>query len=324
MTKKLFFLQDLNPVSKKIIVNHCSTLYELQSRESISFNATKDDSIFLGSSVSDDILSSLPNGFTLQLLGSGIDKLNVTLLRQKQASVYASYSHSPYVAEHACALLLSLVKQVCYHHEKMKLGNNSRIHDTFTYSPTLIGKKLGFLGFGHIAQNIALLLSGFSNKIYAFNRSQSFFVDHPQPVIYNTLDFVLSESDIIFICLPLTSQTRGLLNADSLSKCKPSSLIVNISRGNIFVEKDIYTLLLNHQISGLAMDNWFDVYKSFDGSLYRPFNYPFDTLDNVIFSPYRAMYLGNLCPNLIDVTYNLTSFYQNAKLKNKIDLGKEF
>ena len=236
MTKKLFFLQDLNPVSKKIIVNHCSTLYELQSRESISFNATKDDSIFLGSSVSDDILSSLPNGFTLQLLGSGIDKLNVTLLRQKQASVYASYSHSPYVAEHACALLLS-VKQVCYHHEKMKLGNNSRIHDTFTYSPTLIGKKLGFLGFGHIAQNIALLLSGFSNKIYAFNRSQSFFVDHPQPVIYNTLDFVLSESDIIFICLPLTSQTRGLLNADSLSKCKPSSLI--ISTRKYFCRKDI-------------------------------------------------------------------------------------
>lgn len=125
-----------------------------------------------------------------------------------------------------------------------------------TWSPTgwlgtdLDSTTLGIIGMGKIGRAVAQRALGFGMRII--------YTD-PQPVSYSyatqvPLDQLLAESDIITLHIPLTAQTRGLINSKAIKLMKPSAILVNASRGPVVNTEDLYTALVEHKITAAALD----------------------------------------------------------------------
>jgi len=124
-------------------------------------------------------------------------------------------------------------------------------------SRSLRGATIGLVGFGRIAQEVCRRLTGWGvARILCHTRT-------PRPgewpdVDFCSLDTCLSESDVLTIHLPLTSATRGLLGPDKLARMRPSSVLINTSRGGIIDEAALAQALQRGSIAGAAIDT-FDV-----------------------------------------------------------------
>jgi D-3-phosphoglycerate dehydrogenase len=114
---------------------------------------------------------------------------------------------------------------------------------------------VGIVGFGGVGRRLAQILSVFKTRIIAtdmFAVEKPAYVDALWPA--ECLDRLLAESDIVVLCLPLNPMTRGLLDAGALAKMKPGSLLVNVARGPLVVEKDLVAALESGHLAGAVMD----------------------------------------------------------------------
>ncbi len=99
----------------------------------------------------------------------------------------------------------------------------------------------------------------------------------------------MKEIDILIIAVPVTSLTYGLIKAKEISLLGPIGLIINVARGDIINQKNLYDALKNRIISGAAIDVWYDYHPNPDkDDVKRPYKFPFHTLDNIILSPHRG------------------------------------
>lgn len=119
----------------------------------------------------------------------------------------------------------------------------------------LSGKTVGIVGFGTIGQRVGELCRAFGMKVLAYN-------PHKRPAEYFTergatgtnLEGVLRQSDFVTIHAPLTEETRGLISAQEIVQMKIGAYVVNMSRGGIVVEQDMYAALISRQLGGYATD----------------------------------------------------------------------
>lgn len=118
------------------------------------------------------------------------------------------------------------------------------------------GKVLGTVGLGNIGYAVAKkCMSAFGMKVVTYDP----FISQEKSKKLNirkveTLEELLSESDIVTVHCPLTDQTRGLIGAKELSLMKPSSFIINTARGGIVDESALFYALKNSNIAGAAID----------------------------------------------------------------------
>ena len=119
----------------------------------------------------------------------------------------------------------------------------------------LAGKTVGIIGFGSIGQRVGELCRVFGMQVLAYN-------PHGRPGEYFTargaeaadLDTILRRSDFITIHAPLTDETRGMIGAQEIVKMKFGAFVINMSRGGIVVEQDMYAALISGQLGGYAAD----------------------------------------------------------------------
>ncbi|HSP48068.1 MAG TPA: phosphoglycerate dehydrogenase [Clostridiaceae bacterium] len=147
----------------------------------------------------------------------------------------------------------------------------------------VFGKTLGLVGFGAIAKNVARRAKGFSMKVYAYDPFQESvpeeFRDFVSLVDFDTL---LAESDVISIHVPLTAETNGLFDYDTICRMKKESILVNTGRGGIISEEDLYQALVEGRILGAALD--VTEKEPIDSGN------PLLTLENVVITPHIGMY----------------------------------
>ena len=129
-------------------------------------------------------------------------------------------------------------------------------------------------------------------------------------------------ADFVILALPLTTESEDLVDEGFLSWMKPSSLLVNISRGPIVVESALYEALENKQIAGAAIDVWWEYPKKWGGSGKLPSeDYPFHKLDNVVISPHRAAYSEHIMKDQVQfVGENLLRFIKGESPENIVDM----
>lgn len=113
---------------------------------------------------------------------------------------------------------------------------------------------IGIVGFGGIGQAIAKDISGFSpGEILYSGHSEK-----PEGEILNarfvSFDELVTKSDFVFISCPLTSETRKMFNAEVFAKMKPTSVLVNVARGDIVDQDALYDALKNHRIFAAGLD----------------------------------------------------------------------
>lgn len=331
MKKRILIVQRLKDEDQRILSDTLGKCYDLifpsdYSDESLA-RLVRDTDICLGTSLSDTVIECASQGLVFQSIGTGVDKLNLAKMKERQMVVCNSHSHSKYVAEFAVSLLLSLVKKIHLHDRMMRQGTwwrpSGQSDDVLYLSDTILNRRIGFIGFGCIGQNIARMLSGFDVSIGVFDMSQKVVVQGCPSVEYRSKEAIVSESDILFITVPLTAGTEGLIGQSDFRVAKDSSLWVHISRGPVVVEQDLYNALIQHDIAGVAIDNWFGHVIGADGNKY-PSELPFHTCDNVLMSPYRAIYVKGMSPHLEDAVRNLEQYAQTGDLFNQVNLAQGY
>src|SRR5437667_3982507 len=122
---------------------------------------------------------------------------------------------------------------------------------------TMQNKSVGILGYGNIGKNIAKFLKPFDCKITGFkkhiNKNEQDFADE----ISGDLKYVINKSEIIFVCLPLNSETKDIVNEIILKNMKGKYLI-NVGRGETVNEEALYNALKNGTLEGAGIDVWYN------------------------------------------------------------------
>ncbi|NHJ25640.1 MAG: hypothetical protein EAX89_13735 [Candidatus Lokiarchaeota archaeon] len=227
--------------------------------------------------------------------GAGIRHLLDTfreINKKRKINLVNGHGNSYFVAQHAVALLLSLMNKIIPHHEWMKEGK-WRTGDKEGASIPLRFRKVGLFGYGAINQKVHQMLAGFEVEFSILRKhwdkqTQELITPAKKYQFWQFHDF-LKEIDILIIAVPATTITEGIIQQKELELLGPNALIVNVARGEIINEANLYNSLKENVIAGAAIDVWYnyDPQNNENGKKY-PYSFPFHKLDNIILSPHRG------------------------------------
>lgn len=258
--------------------------------------------VLITDSISKEFLDHATNLKYIQIPYTGANRLDFKLLKNyPSVAVTNSHSNSLTIAEHAVALLFAVAKQINYRDAHMRRGDWSTRYERVMNSFPLVGKTVGIIGYGAIGEKTAKMLKfGFDMKVMGIKR-------HPENIKDDICDFlggmndmskVLQESDFLIVALPLTDETRGIINKEQFDMMKEGAIIVNIARGPIIDEKSLYEFLKSKK--GYAgIDVWYNYPGSetdiTQGQHKQTFqNYPFQDLENIVMSPHSAFRVADI------------------------------
>lgn len=180
-------------------------------------------------------------------------------------------------ADFAFALLLAAARRVSEAERSLRAGKWVTWGPSTLLGVDLAGKTLGLVGFGRIGQAVAKRASGFDLRVLYYDPSAA-PVWNASPV--GTLDELLREADFVSIHTPLTESTRRMVNADFLSKMKPTAVLVNTARGGVLDQDALYEALNDKRIFAAALD--------VTDPEPLPLDCPLLTLENCLMTPHIA------------------------------------
>ena len=183
--------------------------------------------------------------------GIGLDSIDVAYATQRRLPVLFTpgVNHTT-VAEHALGLMIALAKDFLGHATALKNGRWVR-----RTGHELMGKTLGILGLGRIGQEVVRRAAAFGMRCVAYSPRwpENFALAHG---VMRATDVgeVLRCADVVSLHLPLTTETRSLIDARALAAMKPGSYLINTARGGLIVEEDVAAACRSGQLAGYAAD----------------------------------------------------------------------
>lgn len=229
-------------------------------------------------------LDSCPSLKIIGRAGAGLDIID-ELEAQKRgiAVVHAAEGNADAVAEHTIGLLFCLLNKINLANLKVKGGFWDR--EQFR-GEELMGKTVGILGYGNMGKAVAARLKSFSCRVIAFDKYVDPFPDdHAQKV---NLKSFFDETEVLTIHLPLTPETRGMVNLEFLSQFKKPLILIHTARGPILPISDLLSCIETGivRMAGLdVLENEPPVEKF--KKIFEPYSRLFD-LDQVLLTPHVA------------------------------------
>jgi len=217
---------------------------------------------------------------------TGLNHLPAELLVERGVEVYNVHSNAFYVAEHALAMTLAFYGRIIEYHNDLKneiwhgFWVNRGAEDNWD---SLYGRSCSILGTGAIGRELAKLLKAFDCKVYGWRRTKDAEAPQHFDAVLPGLKEALDLAEIVFITLPATRETEGLLSKDLLMGMK-GKFLVNVGRGSIVDEEGLYEVLTSGILKGAAVDTWYTYPTT--GVVGAPSRYPIHTLPNVVLSPH--------------------------------------
>jgi len=247
-------------------------------------NALVKDAEFImlcGNVIPDEIIKATDKLRLIQLLSAGWDFLNIPLVQELNIPVANNGGANSWaVADHTLMLILSSYHRLIEVDKATRSGKwGYPLDGTNVFE--LANKKVGLLGLGNIGRQVAKRLLPFDAHIqYCDLMRLSSKDEHALSINYVGLETLFSTSDIISIHIPLVDSTYQLVDKKLIDLMKPSSIIVNTSRGSIINESYLIDTLRNRRISGAALD-------VFEQEPIEKDN-PLLLMENVIITPHSA------------------------------------
>lgn len=225
-----------------------------------------------------DVLERYNNLKWIELITAGYDGIDLDYLKQRGILLtYAKDVFSIQIAEDVFSKILYFNRQLKAHmkNQENHLWKFQR-SDHELYEATV-----GIIGAGSIGKHIAERMKAFKTKVIGYKRH----LEHVEffDKIYTTTEGLyelLKESDYVIIAIPLTKETKYLIDAKALSVMKKDALIVNVARGEIIDQIALEKALMNHQIRGAALDVTIPEPLPKENSLWD--------LDNCLITPHNA------------------------------------
>jgi len=182
--------------------------------------------------------------------GVGVDNVDLNAAREKGIVVTNTPgANSVSVAELALGLMLALARQIPEAVEAVHQGKWPRYAGI-----SLEGKTIGLLGLGAIGKQLARRLAGFDCKIVAFDPFADAIFAKEYQVELASLDHVIEQADFVSLHLPLSAETRGMVDETFLNKMKKGSFLINTSRGEVIKEEALLQALQSGQLKGAGLD----------------------------------------------------------------------
>ena len=283
--------------------------------------------VFVGSKLNEIVLSRFKILKYIFLRCSGYSNVDLNYCKRRDIKIFyvPAYGVST-VAEYAFGLILSLSRKIIKAQNDLKEGEIN--HDELM-GFQLDSKTIGVIGLGNIGRRIVEIAHGFNMNTLVYDINQN--IDYT----YSELDELYKNSDIIIISCPLTPETKGMINHNSLNKMKKSAVLINIARGEIVNTKALAEALVKRKISGAALDVieceetlcdlWnFCLNTDKRESCLKKFLFiqKLKTMPNVIITPHIAYNTKEAVEEIINITMdNIQSSFQiNSDTKNLIVL----
>ena len=186
------------------------------------------------------------------------------------------------VAEHTIMLALALLKRIPYANEQTHRGNWAQSDMMWSKGVyEIFGKNFGIVGMGRIGREVAKRLQPFGVKLFYYDVVRANEeTEKSLGIVYRTLDDLLRVSDVVSFHVPLTEQTRDMIDEKRLAMMKASAVIINVARGEIIDEGALAKALKNKRLAGAGID-------VFSVEPISPDN-PLLGLENVILTPHIA------------------------------------
>lgn len=185
-----------------------------------------------------------------------------------------------HLADHGFGLLLMLTRQLA---TALRHGPDSWNHrpEMRFQEVELSGSTMGIFGFGGTGRAMARRAAAFGMQVIALDRDEVPASDEVDRVLGpDDFESMLSQSDVVAICCPLTSETRDRFDATAFEAMKSSAFLVNVTRGEVMVEADLVAALQTGEIRGAALD--------VTPREPLPEDSPLWSLDNVVMTPHTA------------------------------------
>lgn len=183
------------------------------------------------------------------------------------------------VAEHTWALLLAVSRRVVEADEATRRGAYHGWEPAIFLGKNMVGKTLGIIGLGRIGSMTARRAKGFGMNVLYNKRSRDEDIEREIGIEFADMDTLLAQSDVISLHVPLTDETRHMINSETISKMKDGVYLVNTARGPVVREQDLADALRNGKVAGAAID-------VFDNEPYV--NPELIAMENVILTPHIA------------------------------------
>lgn len=186
---------------------------------------------------------------------TGINNLDGEYLKSRGIAAYnvAGYSTNG-VAQHTFALLFYVLEKLSYYDHYVKSGEYARGKCFSHFGQSfceLEGKTWGIIGLGAIGRRVAELASAFGCHVLCYSASGS---KYETPYEQTDFEGLLRRSDFLSVHAPLNRHTENLMTLEAFKKMKRSAIFINVARGAIVNEADLYTALTEGEIAGAALD----------------------------------------------------------------------
>ena len=231
-------------------------------------------------------------------------------------------AYSPYaVAEHTMALLLTSIRRIHKAYIRTKDFNFSLSGLT---GFDLFGKTVGVIGTGRIGRVFIDICRGFGMRVLAYDKYPAKEIDNGDTVRYVELEELFAKSDIISLHCPLNEETRHVIDAEALEKCKRGVVILNTSRGALVDAEALLNGIKSRKVGAACLDVYEEESDLFfednsghimeDDTLARLISMP-----NVIVTSHQAFLTEEALQNIAETTVrNLIELKENKQCVNEL------
>lgn len=236
--------------------------------------------------VGEKTINAFTNCRLIARYGDGVDIVDVEAATRRNILVTNIPDYCvDEVADHAMAMLLACIRKLQTYDKAARSGiwrwqAGQPIH-------RMRGNTMGLLAFGKIARAIAERAKPFGVRLIAYDPYVAKEEFAPCDVTPVSFDEIIERTDYLMIQVPLNSETRGMIGEAELKKMKPSSVLINTSRGPLVDNKALHRALKERWISAAGIDD--TVEEPAKKKNWKPEN-PLFQLDNIIITPHSAYY----------------------------------
>lgn len=261
--------------------------------------------------ITEKIIRAAPVLKVIGRAGVGVDNIDVDAATQRGIVVMNTPDGNTIsTAELTFSMLMAMARKIPQAHLSIQKGLWNRKD---YQGVELYGKTLGILGLGRIGSEVARRAIAFGMRIFAYDPYLSLSRARALGVEMKERDAIFAEADFITLHMPISDETRGMINRKVFSKMKRGVRILNCARGGIVNESDLVEAIEKGIVAGAALD----VYEEEP----LPAEHPFRQLESIIMTPHLGASTEEAQANAgMQIAETITNYLRNGSIQNAVNM----
>jgi D-2-hydroxyacid dehydrogenase (NADP+) len=277
--------------------------------------------VLIGWSLSPDQLRAAKSLRWIYSITAAIDQfLYSELIASEIALTNAGRVHGPVVAEHAIAMLLALAKRLlsAVHYQQRRKWAMEAIWNEQPRPREVRGANIVVVGLGSIGAEVAAIAAAMKMQVIGVREHPDRGRNEAHEVVgYDSLDSAIGRADFVVLAAPLTPRTRHLVDARRLQLFKPTTFLINVSRGALVDEPALVKALRDRKLAGAALDVFEEEPLSRWSPLWK--------MPQVLITPHTAFLTENVWQRHYEVfAANLKRYLAGQPLQDLVDKARGY